>query len=123
MIISVYKKLEEELKNLQKSGGVSEVLTQTDLETAGHIKEAIMSRKQSGWGRVKDLLHGELMSRIQHQETEERLRRQSEDLEEQFVLSQRDIQLQIGKIKETKEEYKTEDAVHYQEISNKVGGK
>ncbi|XP_056022317.1 uncharacterized protein LOC125649680 isoform X7 [Ostrea edulis] len=115
-----YKKLEEELKNLQKSGGVSEVLTQTDLETAGHIKEAIMSRKQSGWGRVKDLLHGELMSRLQHQETEERLRRQSEDLEEQFVLSQRDIQLQIGKIKETKEEYKTEDAVHYQEISNKM---
>ena len=69
---------------------------------------------------MKDLLHGELLSRIHHQETEERLRKQSVDLEEQFEMSQKEIQQQLGKIKEAEEEYKSEDAVHYQEMTSKV---
>ncbi|XP_061168862.1 uncharacterized protein LOC133178120 [Saccostrea echinata] len=115
-----YEKLQAELKNLQKFGTVSEVVTQTDLDSSGHVKEAINTAKQSGWGKVKDLLHTELKSRLQLRETEERLRRQSEDLEEQFEMSQREIQQKMGKIKEVEEEYKSEDAVHYEEMTNKM---
>lgn len=42
------------------------------------------------------------------------------DLEEQFEMSQKEIQQQLGKIKEAEEEYKSEDAVHYQEMTSKV---
>lgn len=99
---------------------MSGVVTQTDLETPQHIKEVINSCKQSGWGRVKDLLHGELLSKLHHREAEERLRKQSVDLEEQYAMSQREIQQQLGKIKETEQEYKSEDAEHYQEMASKV---
>ncbi|XP_062569884.1 LOW QUALITY PROTEIN: uncharacterized protein LOC134231950 [Saccostrea cucullata] len=115
-----YRKLQADLQNLQKLGTVSEVVTQTDLDSSGHVKEAINTAKQSGWGKVKDLLHTELKSRLQLRESEERLRRQSEDLEEQFEMSQREIQQKMGRIKEVEEEYKTEDAVHYQEMTSKM---
>lgn len=101
---------------------MSGVVTQTDLETPQPIKEVINSCKQSGWGRVKDLLHGELLSKLHHREAEERLRKQSVDLEEQYAMSQREIQQQLGKIKETEQEYKSEDAEHYQEMASKVIG-
>lgn len=114
------EKLQRELKGLQTPGPVSGVVTQTDLETPQHIKEVINSCKRSGWGRVKDLLHGELLSKLHHREAEERLRKQSVDLEEQYAMSQREIQQQLGKIKETEQEYKSEDAEHYQEMASKM---
>ncbi|KAK3094106.1 hypothetical protein FSP39_024188, partial [Pinctada imbricata] len=83
------------------------------------IQEIVETCKQSKQGCIKDLVQGELIKTLHHRETEESLRRQSEDLEDYFEQSKEEIRKQLGKIQEIEQEYKTEDAEHYREIHDK----
>ena len=128
----VYKELNQQLESI-KQGGQSHSVTHTDL--SGHdlflsddssdphsrpIKELVNTCKQSLEGQIKDLVQGELIKTLHHRETEDSLRRQSEDLEDYFEQSQREIRKHLGKIQEIEREYRDEDALHYKEIHNKV---
>jgi len=126
LYFAVQKYLEEELEKLKTPTANIEPSTQSEHQKellsklSEDAREVILQRKFSLEGRIKDLAQGELLKRLSYLDSEQKLIQEAEDIEDQFTVTQEQLQSDLDRLREIELNYRHNNASKLKDINTRV---